>query len=270
MVLVEQLNIYPLKSGRGIEQAAARLCATGFEWDRHWMVIDAAGKFLSQRTHPRLARIVPEIGAAELTLSAAQCDVLRVPLACGGSPLPVRVWQDECEGLDQGDAAAAWVSAILAEPVRLVRMPPAPRRLARAEFAGPRPAPLSFPDGFPILVCNRASLDELNGRMSKAIPMERFRPNLVLRGLPPFAEDRIAGLEIGSVRLNLVKPCTRCSIPSTDQRTGERSTDPLPVLKQFRFDRALLGVTFGENAVVAHGVGALIERGAPCTVIYDS
>jgi uncharacterized protein YcbX len=100
--------------------------------------------------------------------------------------------------------------------------------------------------------------------------MERFRPNLVLEGLPPFAEDRIAAIEIGAVTLTLVKPCTRCIIPSTDQRTGIRGFDPLPVLRTFRFDRELLGVTFGENAVISRGVGEFLERGAECRVSYDN
>ena len=99
--------------------------------------------------------------------------------------------------------------------------------------------------------------------------MERFRPNVVLDGLAPFAEDHIDSLHIGEVTLRLVKPCTRCVIPSTDQRTGERSTDPTPVLRKFRFDRTLLGVTFGENAVVALGVGAEVERGSDCRVTFE-
>jgi uncharacterized protein YcbX len=142
--------------------------------------------------------------------------------------------------------------------------------MANPQFAGPLPAPVAFSDGFPVLVCNRASLDELNTRMPEPIPMERFRPNVVLQGLPPFAEDHIASLQIGPVTLSLVKPCTRCVITSTDQRTGERSTNPLPVLRKFRFDRSLLGVTFGENAIVTAGIGGSIERGAECVVTYDS
>jgi uncharacterized protein YcbX len=130
--------------------------------------------------------------------------------------------------------------------------------------------PVAFSDGFPILVCNGASLDYLNTRMPQSIPMERFRPNIVLDGLPPFAEDRIATLQIGPVTLSLVKPCTRCVITSTDQRTGERSTNPLPFLREFRFDRALLGVTFGENAILTAGVGNTIERGAKCDVTYEA
>jgi uncharacterized protein YcbX len=154
--------------------------------------------------------------------------------------------------------------------VRLVRAPPLPKRMASPQFAGPSPMPIAFSDGFPILVCNRASLEELNARMPEPVPMERFRPNLVVNGLPPFAEDRIASLQIGPIILSLVKPCTRCVITSTDQRTGERSTNPLPVLRKFRFDRNLMGVTFGENAVPTAGIGGAVERGAECLVAYDA
>jgi hypothetical protein len=270
MISIEEINIYPVKSGRGIRVPLVRLVATGFEWDRHWMVTDPAGSFLSQRTHPKLARIEPALSNEGLTLCAPDVPPLTLPLEPGGKPIVVQVWKDRCEGLDQGDAASAWVSAILAQPVRLVRVPDTSRRMANPQFAGPRPAPVAFSDGFPILVCNRASLDDLNTRMPEPIPMERFRPNVVLQGLPPFAEDRIASLQVGPVTLSLVKPCTRCVITSTDQHTGERSTNPLPVLRKFRFDRSLLGVTFGENAVVTAGVGASVERGAQCVVTYDT
>lgn len=270
MVSVDELNIYPLKSGRGIRVSHVRLVATGWEWDRHWMITDTAGSFLSQRTHPKLAHIEPDLSNEGLTLRAPDLPPLTLPLEPRGEPIVVQVWKDRCEALDQGDAASAWVSTILAQPVRLVRVPGTSRRLANPQFAGPLAAPVAFSDGFPVLVCNRASLDELNTRMPEPIPMERFRPNVVLQGLPPFAEDHIASLQIGPVTLSLVKPCTRCVITSTDQRTGERSTNPLPVLRKFRFDRSLLGVTFGENAIVTAGIGASIERGAECVVTYDS
>jgi uncharacterized protein len=270
MVTVEELNIYPLKSGRRIEKSSVRLAATGFQWDRYWMLINADGTFLSQRTHPRLAWIQPELSDAALTLRAPDLEPLRLPLEPRGESVEVQVWKDRCEGLDQGEAASTWASSLLSEAVRLVRVVEAPKRIASPEFAGTTPMPVTFADGFPMLVCNRASLEYLNTRMPEPIPMERFRPNIVLQGLPPFAEDRIASLEIGGVRLRLVKPCTRCVITSTDQRTGERATNPLPILREFRFDRALLGVTFGENAIPVAGVGQLIERGAECVVTYEA
>lgn len=267
---IQELNVYPLKSARGITETRTRLAATGFEWDRHWMVVRGNGTFLTQRSHPLLTRIVTELTSKALVLTSEGLEPLRLPLAPEGPERPVRIWKDSCVGLDQGDEAAAWVSAVLSEPVRIVHTPATPDRRANPEYAGPGPSPLAFPDGYPILVCNRASLDDLNERLPEALPMERFRPSLVLDGLPPFAEDRIATIEIGPIVLTLVKPCTRCIIPSTDQRTGIRGFDPLPVLRTFRFDRKLRGVTFGENAVITRGVGEVLERGAECRVSYDN
>ncbi len=270
MITVQELNIYPLKSGRGIARTRVELARTGFVWDRHWMFINVRGQFLSQRTHPVLAQITTAIGDSSLTLRIGDDSPLSLPLQPRGEPAAVRVWSDDCEGFDQGDVAAMWASRVLGEAARVVRMPAHPRRVADARYAGLQPVPVSFSDGFPILVCNRESLTQLNLRMPQPVGMERFRPNLVLEGLPAFAEDRIATLHIGAVTLKLVKPCTRCVITATDQRTGERSTNPLPVLKEFRMDRELKGVTFGENAIPAAGVGEFIELGAVCEIEYDA
>lgn len=270
MATVTSLFVYPVKSARGIAKSRVQIAATGFEWDRHWMIVDGKGRFVTQRTHPQLARIVPEIAANSLDLSAPGLPLLRVPLEPIGAEVPVEVWDYPCMALDQGKEAQDWVSQAVGQPVRLVRVAPSMPRVASAKYAGPTPAPLAFADGYPVLVCNQASLADLNERLPEPIPMERFRPNLVLEGLPPFAEDRITALRIGEVNLRLVKPCTRCIIPSTDQRTGERSTDPTPALRKFRFDRTLRGVTFGENAVVDLGVGDSIELGAACEVTFGS
>ncbi len=270
MATVLDLFVYPLKSARGIPSSRVRVTATGLEWDRHWMIVNATGTFLTQRTHPQLARIVTEIADSSLTLTAPGQSTLRVPLAPFGEEVPVRVWDHACTALDQGKEAGEWVSEAIGQAARLVRVAPFMGRVANPKYAGMTPAPVAFPDGFPLLVCNEASLANLNERMPEPIPMERFRPNLVLTGLPAFAEDRIDSLRIGEVTLRLVKPSTRCTIPSTDQRTGERSADPLPVLRKFRFDRALRGVTFGENAVIAAGVGSAIERGCECQVTFEA
>lgn len=267
---VVDLFVYPVKSARGIARSRVRVAATGFEWDRQWMLVNGKGTFLSQRTHPNLARIVPEITAEALLLRAEGAPPLRVPLDTQGERLAVRVWDDACAGIDQGAAASAWASRLVGETVRLVRASPDMERPANVKFAHSTPAPLAFPDGYPFLVCNQASLEDLNRRLARPIPIERFRPNIVLAGLPVWAEDRIDLLTVGSVTLRLVKPCTRCSIPSRDQVTGEASTDPVPVLRKFRFDRSLRGVTFGENAVIVEGAGLEIERGSPCRVTFDS
>lgn len=226
------------------------------------MAIDATGTFVSQRTHPRMARIQPAIDDRYLTLTADGLEPLRVPLAQLGEAVSVRVWKDRCTGIDQGNEAARWLSEVIGDSVRLVRIASPTDRVADPKYAGSETVPVSFADGFPILVCNTASLEDLNSRMPEPIPIGRFRPNIVLTGLPAFAEDQIDTVRIGEVTLRLVKPSTRCVITSTDQQTGERSTNPLPVLRTFRFDRELMGVTFGENAIVTAGVGQTIERGA--------
>jgi uncharacterized protein YcbX len=270
MVTVQELNIYPLKSGRAIACERVEIVPTGFSWDRHWMLVNARGQFLSQRSHPVLAQIRTAIDETGLTLQIADGVPLVLPLPARGAGTAVQVWNDACEGIDQGEAASAWASRAVGEAVRVMRMPENPKRRASAKYAGPVAGPVSFADGFPILVCNQASLADVNRRMPQPVGMERFRPNLVLDGLPAFAEDHILSLGIGAVTLKLVKPCTRCSITATDQLTGESSTNPLPVLKEFRMDRELKGVTFGVNAVLASGVGHCIDLGAACEVEYDA
>ena len=264
------LFIYPVKSTRGIAKSSARVAATGFEWDRQWMVIDGKGCFLSQRTHPQLTQIAPEIHADALVLNAPPLPQLSVPFSDGGERRAVRVHEDRCVGVDQGPAAGEWVSAVVGQPVRLVRVPRTSERIANPKFAGTTRAPMGFADGYPMLVCNQASLEDLNQRMPAPIPMERFRPNIVLAGLAPWAEHHIDTLTIGEVTLRLVKPCTRCSIPSIDQHTGRPSMNPVPVLRAFRFNRELRGVTFGENAVIVAGAGRELLRGAPCKVRLET
>jgi uncharacterized protein len=270
MIFVQSLYVYPFKSARGIPRDRARLAVTGFEWDRHWMATDVNGRFLSQRTHPRLACVETELGDSALRLKAPGLPPLDLPFVASGPSANVQVWKDDCVGLDQGPEAAHWMSVALADEVRVVQVPRQIERRADPRFGGEHSSPVSYVDGFPFLVCNSASLTSLNERMPEPIPMERFRPNIVLEGLEPFAEDRIESLRIGGVVLRLVKPCTRCVITATDQRTGLPGVNPLPVLREFRFDAKLLGVKFGENAVATAGIGEEIERGAACDVTLES
>jgi len=266
---VTGLFVYPLKSARGIACPRVRLASTGFEADRQWMLVNVHGVFLSQRTHPQLACIVPELDAGELVLHAPGLPPLRLPRSFRYERLSVRVHQDRCVGLDEGADAAEWASRVAGEAVRLVRVPAHSERRANPTLAGIAPAPMGFADGFPVLVCNAASLADLNTRLPAGIPMERFRPNVVLEGLPAWAEDRIDTLTLGEVTLRLVKPCTRCTIPSIDQRTGRPSIDPTPALHRFRYDKLLRGVKFGENAVIVTGIAREIERGATCRVEFE-
>ena len=184
---VTNICIYPVKSARGLTLDSARIVSTGFEWDRQWMIINEKGAFLSQRTHPQLTQIVPELGQEALTLTAPGLPALTVPYSSDGERLAVRVHRDCCVGVDQGAEAAEWATRAVRESVRLVRVPQSTERRANAKFAGPEPAPMGFADGYPILVCNQSSLDQLNDRMPKPIPMDRFRPNIVLMACRPGA-----------------------------------------------------------------------------------
>jgi len=126
-----------------------------------------------------------------------------------------------------------------------------------------------FTDGFPILVISRASLSELNGRLAVGLPMERFRPNLVIDDVGPYDEDRIHELRADGIAIRIVKPCTRCVITTTEQSTGERDgVEPLATLKSYRFNAPLRGVMFGQNAIIVRGIGAMLTEGQKLEVVW--
>jgi uncharacterized protein YcbX len=268
---VAALNIYPVKSCRGIALEAARLGAAGFDDDRHWMLVRPGGRFVTQRELPRMALIGTAVDAGALKLAAPGMPALSVARDAGADSLEVTVWKFTGRGIDCGDAAAAWVSKYLDTPLRLVRFDPGTPRECSAEWTKDTRAVTEFSDGYPILVISRASLADLNSRLPQALPMERFRPNLVIDGVGAYEEDRIHELRAGGVTLRLVKPCTRCSITTTDQQAGAvDGVEPLATLKTYRFDRELRGVLFGQNAIPVVGIGQTLRVGQPLEVILKA
>jgi hypothetical protein len=261
------IAIYPVKACRATQLQQATLGRHGLAGDREWMVIRPDGRFLSQRSHPLLARVVPTLTPAGLRLACEAREVLSVDrdAVLAGAPLEVRVWDDTLAACDAGDVAADWVSAAIGTPARLVRVADRHGRCADRDYVGEHEVPVAFADGFPLLVCSASSLAVLNDRLPVPVPMERFRPNLVLEGLPAFAEDGIRLLRIGSITLTLVKPCARCSVPGIDQLTGQPSTDPFAALKAFRYDPSVRGATFGVNAIAEGPPGARLEVGMTVT-----
>jgi uncharacterized protein YcbX len=261
---VKVIRIYPLKSAQGVSVAHARVEASGLADDRSWMLVDSRGRFLTQRTLPRLAALPVRADSQSLQLGP----VAQQPLLTVSKPQTlaarryVEVWQHFGEALDAGDAAAHWCSEFLQQEVRLVYHGGVLNRIANPKYTADEQVPVLFADGYPVLVTNQASLDDLAQRMGASLTMNAFRPNVVLGGLPPWVEDRIGRVDIGPVSLRLCKPCTRCVIPSIDQITGLAAPDPTPTLKQFRYDTQLRGVTFGENAYAMRGIGELLTVGA--------
>lgn len=268
---LSQLFVHPVKSCGGIAPGEAMLVETGFEFDREWMVVDTQGEFLSQREQPRLALVRPTLRGAEVILRAPGMLALHLRTDTVEGECRVQVWDDRLPACDMGDLAAQWFSDFLGRKVRLARFDPEARRLADARWTGALEAPTAFSDGFPLLVTSTASLAELNRRLAAAghaaVSMERFRPNLVLDGLAdPHGEDFIDTLDIdspdGPVRLKLVKPCGRCSIPDVDPGTATTGHAVADTLAAYRAEPRIGGaLAFGMNAVIVEGVGCRVRTG---------
>jgi uncharacterized protein len=262
---LSELRVYPVKGCRGISVEAWEVDRYGLCFDRAFMVVGSAdGRFLTQREAPRLARVATELSTGALVLSAPGAGSVRVDLhATDGPRRGVEVWRHKGDAVDQGEHAASWLSDLLDRRLRLVRMPPEHERRVNPERA-PHPALTSFTDGYPFLVLGETSLAELNRRLPAPLPMDRFRPNLVVRGAEAYAEDGWRRIRIGDVELALVKPCDRCAVTTVDQASGERrGPEPLETLARYRRSRE--GVLFGQNAV-ARGLGRLAV-GMPVEVL---
>ena len=259
---ISALNIYPVKSCGGIPVTRARLTDTGFEHDRQWLIVQPNGRFVTQREQPRLALIRVAVSETTLSLSASGLEPLMLPSAHGGATTQVQCWKDQCAAIDAGDVAATWLERFLGQPYRLVRFDPTFRRVTDPAWTGDLVAHAQFSDGFPWLLISEASLADLNAKLDVPLPMNRFRPNIVVTGLDAFEEDRIAELNSERVALRPVKPCTRCAITTTDQMTGERVGDePLRTLRSYRLDRQLKGVAFGQNVILRTGIGEWLNVG---------
>ena len=241
--------------------------------DREWMVVDARGRFVTQRELPRLALVSAVVEGGALTLAARGAGSVALPPRMPGEDSrEVIVWRSNVRGIDQGDAAARWMSAFLGAGVRLVRFDDAKPRLCNPDFAGDSGAHTLFADGYPLLVIGQASLDDLNlrlaGKGAPALPMNRFRPNVVIDGLDAFDEDHVDTLTAGNVTLKLVKPCARCKVTTTDQATARVGVEPLPTLSTYRRDDRLAAVLFGMNAIVVAGAGGTLAVGTRATIDY--
>jgi uncharacterized protein YcbX len=256
---VTSLHLYPVKGCRGTSPAAALAQARGFAGDRRWMIIDADGHFISQRSRPPLALISPDPRPGCLELAAPGRPSLLVPLNEDGGPRAttirdVVVWNDTVAAVDAGDEAAEWLRNAVGESARLVFMPADARRAVDERYGAPGDH-VSFADAYPYLLVSTASLDDLNARLARPLPMDRFRPNLVVTGCAPYAEDGWRRVRIGPVVFRLVKPCTRCTVTTIDQATGTPDgPEPLRTLAGYRNGEG--GVRFGMN-LIAEGEGVV-------------
>jgi len=232
-VTLTGLFVYPVKSARGIALREAELGDRGLTHDRRFMVVDQRGHFLTQRDTPSLARLSTALhddaqrGELLLTFEGQQ---LALPLSpSSGETRRVRVFADEVDALDLGAPAASFLSAALGRPAALVYMPQQTRRQVDPQRAQAQDI-VGFADGFQYLLANESSLAALNRELPEPVPMQRFRPNFVIAGVPAYSEDNFAELTIGGLLFVALKPCSRCVIVNTDQSSGQRTRGALEAL----------------------------------------
>ena len=269
-VSIDALYVYPIKSCGGVALTEVMVIETGFEFDRAWMVVDAAGEFVTQRELPRMTLIQPTLKTADMVLRAPGMLALHVALDRVETAARVKVWDDEVAAYDMGDLCAQWFTDFLGRPLRLARFDPEQKRLSSHRWTGALDAENAFADGFPILVTSTSGLAEFNRRLidrgEPAVTMARFRPNLVLGGLDAHGEDALDELRFttadGPVLLKLVKPCARCPIPDVDPATGKPGHAVGDVLASYRADARMDGaLTFGMNAVIVDGIERVLRSG---------
>jgi hypothetical protein len=265
---VTGLFVYPVKSLRGTAVETLELGPRGPRFDRHWMLVDEAGRFLTQRTRPLLARLSAHLTPTTLRVEGPGTDALELEREAPGPARTITVWKDTFEALDCGDGAAAWFTEQVGAPCRLVRMRDDVRRPLDPTYSPSPEAHTAFADAYPVLLAHEASLRELNARLTAKgeapVPMNRFRANVVVEGGAPWAEDDWRELQLGDVHLDLVKPCARCVVTTTDQESGQTHAEPLRTLAAYR-QQAPFGVIFGQNAV--HRAPGVVRLGDSARVL---
>jgi uncharacterized protein YcbX len=262
---VSALFEYPVKSCRRLRTSSAKVDRFGFSRDRRWMIVDTKGVFLTQRELPRLALVRPDFKADQLVIDAPGMPRLRVPNSHPETPRrPAVVWNDRIHALDAGDEAARWLTEFLEFDARLYAMSPGHARPVDPDYAiGDNYT--SFADGFPFHLISEESLVDLNTRLATPVSMNRFRPNIVVAGCEPYAEDTWRRIRIGRCEFSVVKACGRCAITTTDQETGERrGREPLRALSRYR--RVFDEILFGQNLVHVNP-GFTISVGDPVRIL---
>jgi len=255
-MFLSEIHLYPVKSLGGFAVQAAPVEKRGLQFDRRWMLVDRQGNFLTQREIHQMALIrtlALSNGGWQFEMEGRPPLLLDNPQG-GGMPLEVTVWGDRCVAIEVSFVANFWFSEALGMDCRLVYMPEESLRPVEAAFRMQADDITSFSDGYPCLLVSTASLADLNNRLATPVPMNRFRPNLVISDTAPFEEDKWRTIQIGSVKFEIVKPCARCVVTTIDQATGQAGKEPLQTLATFRkFGNKIF---FGQN-IIPHQTGTV-------------
>jgi uncharacterized protein YcbX len=246
---VQDIFIYPIKSLGGIRLSEALVKEKGFQHDRRWMLVDEQGLFISQRDHPQLALLSVELCENDLTVfvRTEKTNSIKIPLELANGPeILVTIWDDQVLAKVVDPEIGRWFSDYLGIEVNLVVMPESSHRKVDQRYAVNGES-VSFADGMPYLLIGQESLNDLNSRLERPVPMDRFRPNIVFSGGSPFLEDSLREIKIGEVEFQIVKPCARCIMTTVDQETGKKGKEPLKTLSGYRTLNSK--VYFGQNVV---------------------
>ena len=263
LIQIASLHIYPIKSCGPTRLDRMAVDARGPVDDRRLMIVDNDGIFITQRTEPRLALVHVARNGNRLMLEAPKKSSLSTTIE-HGAMRPIEVWRHRGPAHQASPQGSAWLSEFLKREVTLVACPDDMDRIANPDWAVAT-TPVSFVDGYPILILSEESVAELNRRLDTPVDVMRFRPNIVLRGCPPFAEDRWKTLRIGNTIVDVLKPCDRCSVITIDPQTAASGKEPLTTLATFRKSPA--GILFGQNGATREP--ALLETGAEVEVLAE-
>ncbi|MBE0570494.1 MAG: MOSC domain-containing protein [Ignavibacteriaceae bacterium] len=248
MYTLSEINIYPIKSLAGISLQSAEVEERGLKYDRRWVLVDETNTFFAQRDFLEMALIKVDIEDDGLRLQHKKKNIepLKIPFSFEHSKKgEVTIWDDTVIGEFYNNQIDQWFSEIIGIKCHIVKMPESTKRIVDTTYAENKI--VSFADAFPFMIIGQASLDDLNSRMEKPLPMNRFRTNLVFTGGKPFEEDNWKKFKVGEVIFEAVKPCARCVITTTDQETAERAEEPLLTLSKYR--KVENKVMFGMNLV---------------------
>jgi len=251
---LSEIWIYPIKSLGGIRLEQSSVLEKGLEYDRRWMLVDGNGVFMTQRLFPEMALLKLRIenlpdrqAGGELRISdSRQSMVHSISLTPTyvGKDIPVTIWDDSVTAREVSVESSAWFSDTLKTRCKLVYFPEENARSVDASYKI-NDEQVSLADGYPFLIIGQESLNFLNSKLTKPVPMNRFRPNFVFTGGEPNEEDSWRNFTIGTNRFVGVKLCGRCTIPTVNQETGEKGVEPTRTLATYR--RKENKILFGQN-----------------------
>jgi len=251
VITITHISIYPIKACGGVALSSSEIVPGGLALDRRYMLVDKNARMVTRRERPELAKVSLALDGNHLIAQTPRLPPLTLPAQIEEAPehytetIATTIWNDSVLAKEHPQGSH-WFTTLLGEEIRLVYMPEnalRPVNPARSD-AGDQ---VNFADGYPLLITSQSSLDDLNAKLEEPLPMERFRPNIVVTGAPAFDEDTWAEISLSGITCNLPKLCDRCTVTTVEEGSGKKGKEPLRTLATYR--RWNHAVWFGTNAI---------------------